>query len=185
MPVRVSKLNDRPPATIRFYWQDEPVELRYYPHRLTNVWRRELSNQPIRSSLAQVLAGWDVEGDDGAPFQPPAPSDLTHWRAVLAESDATIAEELPNMPEGEDRDALLKRVTEAQQRSEEARIRDAYVAAWERKLDAIGDLDFLIACLNGIADDFLGVRPPAAPSVPGSASTAQTATAPGGTTTSP
>jgi hypothetical protein len=185
MPLRVSKLNDRPPATIRFYWQDEPVELRYFPHRLTNVWRRELSNQPIRSSLAQVLAGWDVEGDDGQPFQPPALSDREHWRGVLADADRTIAEELPTLPEGEARDALQQRYEDSRNRSEEARIRDAYVAAWERLLDEIGDLEFLIACLNGIADDFLGVKPPAAPSVSGSASTAQTATALGGTTTSP
>lgn len=160
MGVRVRKLNDaQPPATIRFYWKDEPVELRYLPGQLTNAWRRQIGSRPVRQSLALILAGWDVEGDDGQPFQPPSASNTDHWRGVLAQADRDIDEGLLELPEGPEREQIAATYATSASRPEEVRIRDAYVAAWEKHLDEIGDTEFLIACLNGVADDFLGGAP--------------------------
>jgi hypothetical protein len=114
--MKLSKINSMPPAAVRFYWKDEPVNLSYYPHHVTKAWRSALKDRPLADVLADVLAGWDIEDDDGKPFQP----------------DAALA-------------------------------RAVYVNAWRELIGQIGDVQFLLAVLGAIADDFLGEQTAATP----------------------
>jgi hypothetical protein len=91
--MRLSKINSMPPANIRFYWQDEPVNLSYYPHRINKAWVASMQERPIKAMLADVLAGWDVEQDDGSLFQPdpalPRADYIAAWVDLLSEIENT------------------------------------------------------------------------------------------------
>lgn len=163
MAIKKRALNDKPPVEIKFYWHDDQVTLAYYPGRMTDAWRNTIRQRTLRQSLASILATWDVEGDDGQPYQPPPLSNVAHWQSVIGQADATIEQDLPLLSEGPDRDSLLAKYQASRNRAPEARYVDARTAAWEALLAEIGDDDFIIACINAISDDFLGERPASRP----------------------
>jgi hypothetical protein len=98
--MKLSTINNSAPATISFSWQDEIVNISYYPGRITNAWNERIRTTPLLEMLPEVLAGWDIVDDDGDPCAPdPRLSRteyVTAWRALLAQTNVVFQQAIFN-----------------------------------------------------------------------------------------
>jgi len=175
MALTFEKLRTPKPMQIVIPWEGDDLHVTYDRAAFTIEQVEGVYTTPIRQRLIQVLIGWDLLRD-GIAWQP-EPRDHPGWDAIaLARRELrAISAAGGSTPLDDDTRAALHAdpVTTDERRQ-------AYDDAWEAILVQL-PREFVKAVDGGILDDFLGVAWRGVSSVNGSAPTASTDAAPGGT----
>lgn len=70
--MKLSKLTQPRPTQATIEVLGEPVVVTYDRAMITSAFFATRVGTPVRETLAEILISWDVTGDDGKPYQPPA-----------------------------------------------------------------------------------------------------------------
>ena len=81
--MKLSKLTAPRPTQATIEVLGDPITISYDRAMLTSGFFAARVGTPMRNTLAELLLTWDVTGDDGKPYQPPAASNGSRPAAWL------------------------------------------------------------------------------------------------------
>ena len=70
--MKLSKLTAPRPTQATIEVLGDPIVVTYDRAIITGGFFASRSGTPVRATLAELLISWDVTGEDGKPYQPPA-----------------------------------------------------------------------------------------------------------------
>ena len=82
--MKLTQLTKSRPTQATIEVLGEPIVVTYDRAMITSKFFAGRVGTPVRSTLAEILISWDVTGDDGKPYVPPASANGSRPAAWLA-----------------------------------------------------------------------------------------------------